>query len=271
MCVPHFLPPCEFREFSKEQISPLYFELRIVASMFHVQIPEMHSRFLPSLFLLVGLVIGVILTLQIRAKPVSPDYSPSRQIENQTALLTTFREEHDDLQKRLGVLRDKRKDAQFIIDRRSSSESRQRIEHLKEKASLASVDGGGIRITLSDNLSVTRIDFSSFDENYVQSSHVRDLVNLLFHKNAEAISVNGRRITPLTSIQSLFDTILVGNFRALPPFVIKAIGNPDELLEGVSIFRKGKRIGVFSDTDVTTEIPPLESDRMTKYLFLSAP
>lgn len=231
----------------------------------------MRIHFLPFLFLLVGSIIGVILTLQIRAKPVSRDFSPVGRIENQTALLSTFRQEQDDLQKKLDILRDKRKAAQVIIDQRSSPENRRRIEHLKERASLAPVQGSGLSITLNDSNLVTRIDFSSYNENFVQSSNLRDLVNLLFLKNATAISVNGRRITPLTSIQSLFDTILVGNFRAIPPFVVEAIGNIEELSESVNMFRKGKKIEIFSDTTVGIEISPLESDRITKYLFLVAP
>lgn len=55
------------------------------------------------------------------------------------------------------------------------------------------------------------------------------LVNGLWQAGAEAISVNGNRLSPLSAIRSAGSAITV-NFQSLsPPYVILAIGDPDTL------------------------------------------
>lgn len=63
----------------------------------------------------------------------------------------------------------------------------------------------------------------------VQDRDVQDVVNGLWVAGAEAISVNGVRLTALTAIRSAGEAILV-DFRLLsPPYVVRAIGAPAEL------------------------------------------
>ncbi|MEP6667176.1 MAG: DUF881 domain-containing protein, partial [Nocardioidaceae bacterium] len=55
------------------------------------------------------------------------------------------------------------------------------------------------------------------------------LVNALWLAGAEAISIDGHRLTTLTSIRFAGQAITV-DYRSLsPPYVVSAIGNPDTL------------------------------------------
>lgn len=55
------------------------------------------------------------------------------------------------------------------------------------------------------------------------------LVNGLWQAGAEAISVNGNRLSPLSAIRSAGSAITV-NYQSLsPPYVVSAIGDPDTL------------------------------------------
>jgi uncharacterized protein YlxW (UPF0749 family) len=70
----------------------------------------------------------------------------------------------------------------------------------------------------------------------VQDRDLQDLVNGLWAAGAEAVDVNGQRLTALTAIRSAGDAVLV-DFRPLsPPYVVRAVGNPAalelELLDG---------------------------------------
>jgi uncharacterized protein YlxW (UPF0749 family) len=60
----------------------------------------------------------------------------------------------------------------------------------------------------------------------------RDLqlvVNGLWAAGAEAISINGRRLTSLTAIRSAGEAILVDYRPLRPPYVVSAIGDPRRL------------------------------------------
>ena len=55
------------------------------------------------------------------------------------------------------------------------------------------------------------------------------LVNGLWLAGAEAIAINGQRLTQLSAIRTAGEAITV-NFKPLrPPYVVEAIGNPDQL------------------------------------------
>lgn len=58
---------------------------------------------------------------------------------------------------------------------------------------------------------------------------MQKLVNALWLAGAEAIAINGQRLTSLSAIRSAGEAILV-DFRPLsPPYRIEAIGNPKTL------------------------------------------
>ncbi len=97
------------------------------------------------------------------------------------------------------------------------------------------VTGSGLVLTMDDAPGVA--DSAAADPR-ANSSNIngrvldRDLqivVNGLWASGAEAISVNGERLTALSAIRSAGQAILV-DFRPLvPPYVLQAIGNPADL------------------------------------------
>jgi uncharacterized protein YlxW (UPF0749 family) len=84
------------------------------------------------------------------------------------------------------------------------------------------VEGPGVRVTVNDAASGT-------DEGTVLDTDLQLLVNGLWEAGAEAIAINGQRLTTLTAIRTAGQAITV-NFRSLsPPYVVSAIGDPDVL------------------------------------------
>lgn len=230
----------------------------------------MRSRLFDFVFISIGITIGIILSLQIRANPVKSGSFPLQQLEVKKSLLEAFSFEQENLKKQLTAIEVKKEEAQDIVERRFSKETRRTIERLKELTGFQVIEGKGIRITLSDNPSVVRSDFSSINENFVQATDLRDLVNGLFLQDAVAISVNEKRIIPLTPIQSAFDSMLVGNFQITPPFIFEAVGNPESLQEALRFIKKSK-IQIFTDIFGNLKIPPLESSRSMKFTSLTSP
>lgn len=83
------------------------------------------------------------------------------------------------------------------------------------------VRGPGLRITVDDNPDVTP---DPQDDRRVRASDLRLLVNGLWRAGAEAIAVNGRRLTVMSAIVNSSISIAVNRSPLSPPYVVSAIG-----------------------------------------------
>jgi uncharacterized protein YlxW (UPF0749 family) len=98
----------------------------------------------------------------------------------------------------------------------------QRLQHLGAIAGTATVTGPGVQVTVDDAA-------SSASGGKVLDVDLQVLVNGLWAVGAEAISINGQRLTTLTAIRVAGEAITV-NYSALsPPYVVDAIGNSDTI------------------------------------------
>jgi uncharacterized protein YlxW (UPF0749 family) len=112
------------------------------------------------------------------------------------------------------------------------------------------VEGPGVVVTLDD----APPDAETTDgqlrggtplDGRVQDRDLQDLVNGLWAAGAEAISINGQRLTALTAIRSAGDAVLV-DFRPLsPPYVVRAVGDPSELEVGLLDGPAGRRLATY--------------------------
>jgi uncharacterized protein YlxW (UPF0749 family) len=67
------------------------------------------------------------------------------------------------------------------------------------------------------------------DDGRVTDRDLQTIVNEVWAAGAEAVSVNGQRLTALSAIRSAGDAVLV-DFRPLnPPYTIRAVGDPKTL------------------------------------------
>lgn len=94
------------------------------------------------------------------------------------------------------------------------------------------VSGPGLVVSLADRPAGNGSDSpADADQGTVLSRDVFIVVNALWESGAEAIAINGQRLTVRSPIRFAGSAILV-NFRPLsPPYVISAIGDPDQLPE----------------------------------------
>ncbi|PJC36720.1 hypothetical protein CO046_04325 [Candidatus Peregrinibacteria bacterium CG_4_9_14_0_2_um_filter_53_11] len=227
----------------------------------------MRTRLVEVSFVSIGLVIGVILALQIGTTPVYVGSYPLDQIEVQKQLLTTFSTEQEQLKRRLEDVQARRDEVRAIIERHSSPQLVEELGELKSYAGFDTVSGHGVRITLNDK-AIDRINYTSLNQYFVQAADLRDLMNALFLQDAQAISINGRRVLPLTAVQSAFDTIFVGNLQISAPFVVEAVGNPEALKYALTLLPK-KEISIYTEDVSELTIAPQETLRPLNYLSLT--
>ena len=131
---------------------------------------------------------------------------------------------------------------------------------------LTDVTGNGIVITLRDNNNVKRSNISPLDNIELYLVHAGDLVeviNALKNAGAEAISINGQRITNYSSVYCAGNVVVVNGEKISSPVEIKAIGSP-ELLYG-SITIPGGYLELMEETGVVVEVKKSENITINKY------
>jgi len=98
------------------------------------------------------------------------------------------------------------------------------------------VHGPGVRLVVNDAKEATSggngdpretTDFS--DTGRVRDRDMQRVVNGLWESGAEAISINGQRLTALSAIRAAGDAILVDNKPLVPPYTVLAVGNGKQL------------------------------------------
>lgn len=113
------------------------------------------------------------------------------------------------------------------------------LDNTKLLAGLGAVNGQGLIITLDDTEALTQIakDVGYFDPNayIIHDSDLVMVVNELLAAGAEAISINGQRITGLTSIRCTGPQVIINDVRTVAPFKILAIGESTKLRGSLSL------------------------------------
>lgn len=104
----------------------------------------------------------------------------------------------------------------------------QEITRLKAFSGDLELHGKGIKLVLDDS----KIASKPGENPNLYIIHDDDLlrvINELRAAGAEAIAVNGERIVAMSEIRCAGPTLSVNNNRSAPPYVIQAIGNPNNL------------------------------------------
>ncbi|WP_179855247.1 DUF881 domain-containing protein [Actinoplanes atraurantiacus] len=143
------------------------------------------------------------------------------------------RDETARLQERAEALGD---EVAGLRERELSSTTVQRLRDLEAATGLAQVSGSGARITVADG--PTPINPVTGERNTVARVKDSDLqlaTNALWSLGAEAIAINGQRLTATSTIRQAGEAILVDFRPVTSPYEVVAIG-PDDLAED---FRDG--------------------------------
>ena len=97
-----------------------------------------------------------------------------------------------------------------------------RLERLGARTGFGAVKGPGIQVTVNSAP-------DSGDNQLVRDSDLTLLTDALWASGAEAISVNGHRLTVLSAFRNVGIAVLVNTQPLTPPFVFDVIGDPDTM------------------------------------------
>lgn len=100
------------------------------------------------------------------------------------------------------------------------------LEAARIAAGLVALEGPGLVLQLEDSTAPTAPNQSEADY-FVSGQDIRTVVEELWLAGAEAIAVNGERLTATSAILDIGGSILVNSAYLTPPYQIAAIGPPD--------------------------------------------
>jgi uncharacterized protein YlxW (UPF0749 family) len=186
------------------------------------------------MLVVMALLIGALLTtsalslrapetsaIKVKAYLVSRIEAMRAHVETQTRLMTTVRSEIDTAQA-------------AALSQQSQTGLAAELARLEIAAGTVPVTGPGLLLTLDD--AATQADPNSqnanprtstqIDQGKVQASDLQIIVNGLWQAGAEAISINGHRLTSRAAIRFAGAAILVDYRPLTRPYVITAIGGP---------------------------------------------
>lgn len=112
---------------------------------------------------------------------------------------------------------------------KSASElANQQLQEAKANAGLVRVQGPGLRITLDDSKNVVP-EGENGNLYVIHEEYIREIFNALWNGGAEAIAVNGQRVTTYTEVFCSGSYIQINGTRQMAPYVIEAVGDTDTL------------------------------------------
>lgn len=125
----------------------------------------------------------------------------------------------------------------------------ERIKKVNILLGTIDVKGPGVTITI--------------DEETIDEKHLLDIVNELKNSGSEAIEINGKRLTNLSSIIKDGDIILIDGEKITGPYIINAIGD-QTLLEALN--RPGGEIYVLlTYYEIEADLKKVDSLAIKKY------
>ena len=174
---------------------------------------------------LTALVLGFFFATQVRAQLIPP----SAQVARNQALLGTVQRLEDDnggYRNRIGSLRSQilTLEAQAAARSATSRQLADEVSDLRSHAGLTRVHGPGETVRLGNG---SPSPSAAAGTTYlVDFEDVQDVVNLLYEGGAEAVAVNGHRISPASRFSGTGEAVVIDQGPPLQaPFTVAAVGN----------------------------------------------
>lgn len=171
---------------------------------------------------LAALLLGLMVAVQFKLRDVVPPPSNTTQL---LALLKQADQKRTQLSQQVAHLH-------MQLDQRLSREAsarrlKQELTQDEILAGTVPVKGPGVTVVWSNSGAPAAYQITDID--------LLLLVNELRAAGAEAISINGQRITAQTEIRSAANYILINEAQSQSPFTVKAIGQPSALAGALTL------------------------------------
>lgn len=215
------------------------------------------------ILMMVFLLFGIAVAMQFKSTLIYNRQSASSAL-NMENLKQQLIEEQTEAEKLKTAIDENLSSKEKLIKAHLEQESDKNLEAEWKKAKLIAgitdVKGPGIVIKL-DDASVRQKDVDVRWQ-IIHDNDIRTILNLLKIAGAQSISINGERITPISEQVCAGPTVLINRNRYPVPYVINAIGNPDELYNAVN---NSEVVAIMLEWKIRVEISKNESVTIPKF------
>ncbi len=217
-------------------------------------------RRLPLILIIAAFIAGIILSIPISGLGGKEHYDGVTTGEEQLAPLDTSERSFERLKDELDQERQKtgRIEQELLDEKGYSQELLLSVQRYRQLAGMTDVTGPGIILVLEEK----KGDIAGGESPGAFLIHQQDLLNIineLWHNDAEAIGIGTygkremERITTFSPARCSGGAIEVNDRRMVPPFEIRAIGDPGLLKSALEI-RGGylEKLRYYVDATLTT-------------------
>ena len=228
------------------------------------------------LILLASIVLGFLIVSQIVLGKFIPEEVLTLQSYQQASSeVRKLNDEINILNEKKGALSLKLVDYKFtgqsetsVIDKLS-----QELSKFDFNIGLTNVKGAGVTVSLADSPGYDNINTRKANEfELVHDLDILEVIWELKNSGAEAISVNDQRIIYNSEIYCGGPVIIVNGLELVPPYIIKAIGNPESLAYTLNVSEyytyikdKGLQTSIRKESDMKI----LKYDRNINYSYIT--
>ncbi len=239
----------------------------------------MKNAYIPILAL-ICLVTSVLITVQIRT--ISQSKSEITRLKNENELrdeINEWKDMYESITYKVSDLETKITDYKNAASANDATLKllNREIEDLEILSGLTELKGSGVIVTLDDTRAINQIaaDAGFYDPNVyvIHDSDILLVINELKAAGAEAISINGQRMTNNTEIRCVGPVIQINGIRLTAPFKITAIGAPDTLASSLKL--RGGIVDQITQADIDVMIEKSDSvivpkfDKVIEYKYAS--
>ena len=206
-----------------------------------------------SLLGLASILIGFLFIILLKTQGVAG----SQVTRQETAVPSLIQTEQENQQISLDNERIQQELAKYLQGQSASTLAYQQLQEAQLNAGVLAVTGPAVRITLDDS---KRVATGQEDPNnfLIHEQYIREIFNALWNGGAEAIAVNGQRVTTNTEVFCGGSYIQINGTRQMPPYVIQAIGDTNNLSAALK-FYGWDRLGDFQQQyGITRQLEVLE-------------
>lgn len=229
----------------------------------------MKNAYIP-IVALICFVTAFLITLQIRT--ISQSKSEITRLKNENELrdeINEWKDMYESITYKVTDLESKIADYKNAASANDATLKllNEEIDDLQILAGLTELQGSGVIVTLDDTRAINQIaaDAGFYDPNVfvIHDSDILLVINELKAAGAEAIAINGQRITANTEIRCVGPVIQINGIRLTAPFRISAIGVPETLASSLKL--RGGIVDQISQADIDVVIEKSDSVIIPKF------
>ncbi|EHQ87323.1 DUF881 domain-containing protein [Desulfosporosinus youngiae] len=177
-----------------------------------------------SLLGMASVLLGFLFFILIKAQGAAG----SQITAQETAIPNLIKTEQENQQLSIENAKIEQELIKYAQGQSASALLNQQVREAMMNAGLIELTGPGVQITLDDS---PRAATGEGDQNnyYIHEEYIREILNALWNGGAEAIAVNGQRVTTHTEVFCGGSFIQINGTRQMPPYIIGAIGDSHNL------------------------------------------